>query len=101
MAKIGTAPPSIAKHGEKMIQISVRFWTDGIANVKGEIIQKHAWSHGVVNLETNHAHNIRPNSPIPFNSLMELPTAVEKVLIRQNIVLHSSSRMAKYIKPKL
>ena len=33
-----------AKHGQKMLEARVRFWTDDIAGKKGEIIPKHAWA---------------------------------------------------------
>ena len=32
-----------AKHGQKMLEVRVRFWTDDIAGKKGEIIPKHTW----------------------------------------------------------
>jgi hypothetical protein len=42
-----------AKHGERMVEIRVRFWTNGIAPGKGQIRPKHAWSGGVVLMERN------------------------------------------------
>jgi len=85
-----------AKHGQKMVEIKVRFWTDGIAAEKGKVIPKHAWSAGVVRIERNDAHEIAPAQPVPFNSLLELGTAIEKVLIEYGIVLHRSTKMKKY-----
>jgi hypothetical protein len=41
-----------AKHGQKMISVNVRFWTDELTE-QGKILPKHAWVHGVVHLETN------------------------------------------------
>lgn len=86
-----------AKFGEKMIEIKVRFWTDNIAEDQKKILPKHAWPGGVVRIARNKAHGIKPEKPIIFNSLMDLPYAIEKVLINQGIKLHIGGRMKKYI----
>ena len=86
-----------AKHGERMIEVRVRFWTDGIAKGKGQIIPKHAWTLGVVRMQHNEPHGISLEYPIPFNSLMELPQVIERVLIQHGIKLHRLGKMAKYI----
>ena len=31
-----------AEHGEKMIEVKIRFWTNSIAEQEGKIIPKHA-----------------------------------------------------------
>src|SRR6266851_8764840 len=54
-----------AKHGEKMIEVKVLFWTDSIAPTKGKIIPKNAWTSGVVRIESNKAHGITPQNPVP------------------------------------
>jgi hypothetical protein len=87
----------IAEHGEKMIQINVRLWTNKISPAKGEILQKHAWSSGVIRLEANKAHNIKLSKPIPFHSLMDLNAVIEKVLIQHGIMLHTSRKLRKYV----
>lgn len=86
-----------AKYGQKMISVNVRFWTDALAEQQGKIIPKHAWVHGVVHLETNPSHGIQPSKPIPFNSLMELPLAIEELFIREGITLHPNPKMEKYL----
>ena len=89
---------NIAVHGNKMISISVSFWTDGIATEEDRIVPKHAWTSGVVKAVRNDSHGIRTSAdPIPFNTLMELPSAIEKLLIREGIVLHLNPKMRKYI----
>ena len=88
--------PRVAKHGEKTIELSLRFWTDEISGVKGTILPKHAWASGVVNVVQNASHGIKPADPIPFNSLLELPVAIEKALLRHKIVLHPDGKMKKY-----
>jgi hypothetical protein len=70
-----------AKHGQKMVELKVRFWTDAISAEKGKIIPKHAWAAGVVRMERNDAHEIVPSDPIPFNTLLELNAVIEKALI--------------------
>lgn len=86
-----------ARHGEKMIELKVRFWTDEIAEGKGRIRPKHAWTRGIITIERNDPHGIVPKRGCPFNSLMELPATVEKVLIDHGIKLHLYSKMDRYI----
>ena len=87
-----------AKHGEKMISIDVRFWTDGIAKEKGMIVPKHAVAAGVVKLNRNDLHGIKTTAdPVLFNTPMQLLTAIEELLIREGITLHLSSTMRRYV----
>jgi hypothetical protein len=85
-----------AKHGQKMIEVKIRFWTNDMAKGKDEILPKHAWSSGVVRIEKNKSHGIKPSTPRPFNSLLDIGSVVEKVLIDHKITLHRSSKMKKY-----
>ncbi|MCC7165704.1 MAG: hypothetical protein IT331_24615 [Anaerolineae bacterium] len=86
-----------AEHGEKMVEIKVRFWTSNLAEGKDAIFPKYARANGVVRMQPNKAHNIVPKSPKPFNSLMELPSVIEKVLIDHGITLYESPKMRKYL----
>ena len=86
-----------AKYGERMLEVKVRFWTDGIAEGEGRIMPKHAWTSGVVRMQHNESHGISPKYPIPFNSLMELPQVIERVLIQHGIKLHRIGKTAKYV----
>jgi len=85
-----------ARHNEKMIELRIRLWTNDLAEVKGEIIPKHAWDSGVVFMEKNQSHGIDPANPKPFHSLSELPSMIEAVLIKHGIKLHPSPRSRKY-----
>ena len=67
-----------ADHGEKMIEIKVRFWTDKIAEQEGHIVPKHARTSGVVRITRNKPHGIVPNKPVPFNSLLDMGAAIEQ-----------------------
>ena len=94
---VGIAPPK-AKHGERTIEINIRFWTNDLGK-DGELLPKHAWSSGTVNISRNEAHGItpKPKGWRPFNSLPELGMAIEKVLIDNEIVLHHSTKTKKYM----
>lgn len=86
-----------AKHGEKMIELKVRFWTDGISPESGKIRPKHALTSGVVRVKRNDTHELIPGKPRTFNSLLDLGAAIEKTLKDHGIVLHVSSGMKTYI----
>ena len=88
-----------AKHGEKMIELKIRFWTDELSPEPGTIIPKHAWSSGVVRIQENKAHGIVPGKPRIFNSLLDVGAAIEKTLKEQGIILHISGGMRKYMSP--
>jgi hypothetical protein len=89
-----------AKHGEKMIEIKLRFWTDDIAEEQGRVIPKHAWTGGVVRMEANKSHGIAPKKPAVFNSLLDVGAVIEKVLIEHGVILHPSGKMRKYMRDK-
>ena len=86
-----------AAHGKRMIEVKLRFWTNDLGGGKGKILPKHAWGSGVVLLDTNNAHGIASPSPVPFNSIAEIPAKIEKVLIDHGVTIHPSSRMRRYI----
>lgn len=86
-----------AEHGQKMIEVKLRFWTNDIAKEAGQIVPKHAWSSGVVRIKSNKSHGIVPGAPKPFHSLLDVGAVIEKLLIEQGIVLHPSRKMRKYI----
>lgn len=85
-----------AEHGEKMIEIKLRFWTNDIASEPGKVLPKHAWSSGVVRIERNDSHGIKPGSPLPFHSLLDVGAAIQKVLIEHGVMLHANRTMRKY-----
>lgn len=97
MGRTGTGSGLKAEHGERMIEVKLRFWTNSIANGKGTIKPKHAWSGGVVRMESNASHGIKPKNPKPFHSLLDVGAVIEKVLIQHGIQLHPGRRMRKYI----
>jgi len=86
-----------AKHGKKMIEVSLRFWTNGLAKSRGQILPKHAWSSGVVRMQGNESHGIVSGNPRPSHSLLDVGAVVEAVLLNHGITLHRSRRMKKYM----
>lgn len=86
-----------AKYGEKMIEVKVRFWTNDLTDSANEVIPKHGWTSGVVRIERNKSHGIVPGKPVIFNSLLDLGSAIERVLKKNEIVLHVSSGMRHYV----
>ena len=58
-----------AVHGQKMIEVKLRFWTNDIATGEGKIAPKHAWSAGVVRIEKNKAH-IPAQNEHPFRFIV-------------------------------
>ncbi len=85
-----------APHGEKMIEIKLRFWTNNIAS-DGKVRPKHAWTSGVVRVERNDAHGLVPGNPKPFHSLLDIGAVVEKTLIEHGVTLLPSEKMKKYM----
>jgi hypothetical protein len=85
-----------ALQGERMIEIRIRFWTNKLADERGKIRPKHAWSSGMVIMDRNKSHGIVPKEPVPFNSLMDLLAVIEKVFIAHGITLHINKKMKKY-----
>jgi hypothetical protein len=89
-----------AEHGQKMIEVKLRFWTNGIAPEEGKIMPKHAGTGGVVRIERNKAHGIELGSAKPFHTLLDIGAVVEKVLLDHGIVLHPSIQMRKYLRDR-
>lgn len=89
-----------AHQGQKMVEVRLRFWTNDIAG-EGKIRPRHAWSSGVVRVERNDSHGIVPGSPLPFHTLLDVGSVIERALIQHGIVLHPSPKMAKYIDASL
>ena len=79
-----------ARHGEKMIEVRVRFWTNDIANTKGHIVPKNCWPAGMVYVFRNESHGIKSSRTMPFNSLDEVQNAIEQAMEDVEIKVHES-----------
>jgi hypothetical protein len=99
MSKHSAVQSKVAAHGDKMIEVKIRFWTNDIADF-GKVLPKHAWTSGVVRLERNSSHGIVPGHPRPFHSLLDIGAVVEASLIEHGIQLHPSRKMGKYLSDK-
>ncbi len=89
-----------ANDKEKMIEVRVWLWTDGIAKKKGNIVPKNSWDAGVVYVPSNPTHGIKSFlKPRPFHSFMDLNSVIEKMLIAHGIKTHSHRRSQKYFAP--
>jgi hypothetical protein len=86
-----------ASQGEKMIEIKLRFWTDGLAE-KGKVLPKHAWSAGVAGIERNKTHGFESSTLKHFHSLLDIGQVIEAMLMEQGITLHTSKKMKKYFR---
>ncbi len=89
---------TVAPHGEKMIEMTVRFWTNNISKKSGCIVQKECWDSGVVYMHENSSHGIASSNPIQFHSMLDLPAKIEQLLTRRKVKLHPGRRSKKYIK---
>ena len=92
---------SVARHGHKMIEVRIKFWTDEIAaGGNGHIIPKHAWDSGVVLITANPDHGIRSDTnPEILHSFLDLPSVVAKVLTDHGVTLHANRKLRKLIQP--
>lgn len=88
--------PKAASRGDKMIEVKVRFWTNNIVE-PGLVLPKHAWTSGMVRIERNDSHGIKPGRSRPFQSLLDVGKAIEATLIAHGIELHPSRTMKKYL----
>ena len=86
-----------AKHGKRMIEVRVRFWTNDLADAKGRVRPQHAWGSGVVRIEPNEVHGIECGKPLIFNSLAEIPAKIEQELIAHGVTIHKSRKMKRYM----
>lgn len=84
-----------AVHGEKMIEVRIKFWTNNIASKKGDILPKVCWEGGMIVMEKNTLHGIKPQSPLPFPTFTSLPRAIEKVLTQHGIKMRHYAKTAK------
>lgn len=86
-----------AKYVERTIEVRIRFWTDAIADGEGKVRQRHCWSAGTVTMPKQSAHGIDGVGSFPFNSLLDVPAVIEKVLIAHGVKVHPSKRMQRYL----
>lgn len=86
-----------APYGQKMIEVTVRFWTNNISKKRGYIVKKECWDSGTVYMIENPAHGITSGNLLQFHSLMDLPSKIEALFISNNVKLHPGRLSRKYI----
>jgi hypothetical protein len=82
-----------APHGEKTIEVRIRFWTDEIA--PNGVLPKHAWDWGTVRVKPNSSHGIRSIEERHFHSMAELGLVIEQTLVDHGIKLHRGTFASK------
>jgi hypothetical protein len=91
-------PEVLKKHGETMITLTVKFFTDHLAKDPNMVRRKHAYTCGAVYMTKNETHGTRSGKTFKFNSMAELPLAMQKCLIAHDITLHPSKNDRKIFK---
>jgi hypothetical protein len=86
--------------GQRTIKVTIQFYTDNIADEPGKALARHAADVGVVGLPANAAHGIKSGPGVHFNSMAELPAAIERALIRAGITIHTTFTASNYIRPR-
>ena len=76
-----------APHGEKTIAVTVRFWTNDIAQDAGMVEPGHCWASGTVYVKQNASHNIGPGEDWVFNSIDDLPNVIGQALAAQGVTV--------------
>jgi hypothetical protein len=71
-----------------MIIVTVRFYTNDLAEEEGEIIPRHAWDVGTVGVQANELHDLKTSGPLHFHAFSEIPTKIEEVLMKSGVTLH-------------
>jgi hypothetical protein len=86
-----------ARHGQKMIEVVVRFWTDELAEGRDAVVPKHCWSSGVIRMALNPTHGIKGLRPLPFNGLADIVPKIEELFVDHGIKVHPDRRTQRYL----
>lgn len=76
-----------APHGQKMIEVTLRFWTNDIAPTEGKIIPKHMHDSGMMKISVNDVHGITDANPTPFK-LRDLQSRLQELFEAHDIIVH-------------
>ena len=75
--------------------MKLRFWTNNISVEPGKTRPKSALSPGVVRIKGNKAHEVMLSGSRLLHSLLDMGAVIDKVLIENDTVLHTSRKMRK------
>ena len=87
-------------HGDKMIEVRVRFWTNNISKKKGRLVPRECWDAGTIAMDTNKLHGIKSKTPKGFGSLTGMVKVMEAVLTGHGVKLHMSGQNRRLYKTK-
>ena len=82
------------KHGDKMIKLTINFWTDCLDS-NGVTDEKAAWGSGTVAVRANYSRGIKSDYGSQFKSLEDLPDAVRKACKKAGITLYRTTKLEK------
>lgn len=71
----------------KTINVSLTFWTDGIAADPAAVVKKAAWNFGTVRFKSNDMHEIKGGTCKHFNKPDELWAAIERAAAEVGVTL--------------
>lgn len=75
-----------------MIKVVISFWTDEIADKKGQIKPKNCWDYGYATLPKNVIHGIKADQE-HFKKPSEILQSIEELFKRQSIKMwHGKSK---------
>jgi hypothetical protein len=89
------------KKTNKMIQVKIYFWTNGMVPQKGGVLAKHAWDCGHVVLPANPKHHIRAGGRKQFRTLLQLGSAIEELLQKNGVTVHMGRGSRKYMSAEI
>jgi hypothetical protein len=87
-----------ASRNEKTIKMKLYFFTDNFTE-KGKILPKHCWTKGTVVMEANKSHGIETGvqSECHFNSLDDIPAAIEHVMEAHGITMYDTDKRLHWV----
>jgi len=101
MAKKAKRGKSPTPAGEATIKFTAAFFTNGISSKAGRVVRRVCWDKGSVYPQGNERHQIKSTgNPKVFNSLAEIPAALQKSLIAHRIKIRPGSTSRKYLSIK-
>ena len=84
------------KEGDATIEVRIQFSTRGLER-NGGVRPKHAWTSGEISMQPSKAHAIKTSTPRRFDMVSEISHVVAQLLNDNDIVLHASAKMERYL----
>jgi hypothetical protein len=74
-----------APHGAKTVELTVRFWTDGIAEHDALVLQGFCWESGSVRFPVSETHGIKDQEWVQFERLNDIVPAIYEAARRAGV----------------